>query len=53
LKPPKQQQKIERRLYADTESRSRAEGSGRLKVGSGAFDGPYSFKSRFEEGIVN
>lgn len=27
-----------------------AAGSGRLKVGSGAFDGPYSFKSRFEEG---
>ncbi len=27
-----------------------AEGSGRLKVGSGAFDGPFSFKSRFEEG---
>ncbi len=27
-----------------------AEGSGRLQVGSGAFDGPYSFKSRFEEG---
>jgi len=27
-----------------------AEGSARLKVGSGAFDGPYSFKSRFEEG---
>ena len=27
-----------------------AEGSGRLKVGSGAFEGPYSFKSRFEEG---
>ncbi len=27
-----------------------AHGSGRLKVGSGAFDGPYSFKSRFEEG---
>ena len=27
-----------------------AEGSGRLTVGSGAFDGPYSFKSRFEEG---
>ena len=27
-----------------------AEGAGRLKVGSGAFDGPYSFKSRFEEG---
>ncbi|HMF48088.1 MAG TPA: OsmC family protein [Candidatus Saccharimonadales bacterium] len=26
-----------------------AEGSGRLKVGSGAFDVPYSFKSRFEE----
>lgn len=29
---------------------SLAEGSGRLKLGSGAFDGPYSFKSRFEEG---
>ena len=29
---------------------SLAEGSGRLKVGSGAFDTPYSFKSRFEEG---
>ncbi|HSE33544.1 MAG TPA: OsmC family protein [Pyrinomonadaceae bacterium] len=27
-----------------------AEGSGRLKVQSGAFEGPYSFKSRFEEG---
>ena len=27
-----------------------AQGSGRLKLGSGAFDGPYSFKSRFEEG---
>src|SRR3989440_10486361 len=27
-----------------------AQGSGRLKVDSGAFDGPYSFKSRFEEG---
>ena len=27
-----------------------AEGGGRLRVGSGAFDGPYSFKSRFEEG---
>ena len=27
-----------------------AEGNGRLKVGSGAFDGAYSFKSRFEEG---
>ena len=26
------------------------EGSGRLTLGSGAFDGPYSFKSRFEEG---
>src|SRR5512132_4153649 len=26
------------------------EGSGRLKVDSGAFDGPYSFKSRCEEG---
>ena len=29
---------------------SLAEGQGRLKVGSGAFEGPYSFKSRFEEG---
>jgi len=27
-----------------------AEGNGRLKLGSGAFEGPYSFKSRFEEG---
>jgi osmotically inducible protein OsmC len=27
-----------------------AEGKGTLKVGSGAFEGPYSFKSRFEEG---
>jgi osmotically inducible protein OsmC len=27
-----------------------ATGSGDLKVGSGAFEGPYSFKSRFEEG---
>jgi lipoyl-dependent peroxiredoxin len=27
-----------------------AEGKGRMKVGSGAFEGPYSFKSRFEEG---
>ena len=27
-----------------------SEGSGRLKLGSGAFEGPYSFKSRFEEG---
>ena len=26
------------------------EGAGQLKVGSGAFEGPYSFKSRFEEG---
>lgn len=26
------------------------EGNGRLTLGSGAFDGPYSFKSRFEEG---
>lgn len=26
------------------------EGRGRLKLGSGAFEGPYSFKSRFEEG---
>jgi lipoyl-dependent peroxiredoxin len=26
------------------------EGKGRLRVGSGAFDGPYSFKSRIEEG---
>jgi osmotically inducible protein OsmC len=27
-----------------------AQGSGRLTVGSGAIDVPYSFKSRFEEG---
>jgi len=27
-----------------------AEGSGRLKLGSGAFEGPYSFRSRFDEG---
>jgi lipoyl-dependent peroxiredoxin len=27
-----------------------AEGSGHLAVGSGAFQGPYSFKSRFEDG---
>jgi osmotically inducible protein OsmC len=27
-----------------------AEGKGQLKMGSGAFEGPYSFKSRFEEG---
>ena len=26
-----------------------AEGRGKLKLGSGAFEGPYSFKSRFEE----
>ena len=26
-----------------------AEGAGELKLGSGAFTGPYSFKSRFEE----
>ena len=27
-----------------------AEGGGSLKLESGAFEGPYSFKSRFEEG---
>ena len=27
-----------------------AEGKGQLKVESGAFNGPYSFKSRFEDG---
>jgi osmotically inducible protein OsmC len=26
------------------------QGGGRIKLGSGAFEGPYSFKSRFEEG---
>ena len=26
------------------------DGSGRMKLGSGAYDGPYSFKSRFEDG---
>ena len=43
------------RLHANADGRSRAEGnlaegSGRLRVDSGAFDGAYSFKSRFEEG---
>lgn len=28
------------------------EGSGSLKVGSGAFEGPYNFKSRFEDGTA-
>ena len=27
-----------------------AQGAGELRLGSGAFTGPYSFKSRFEEG---
>lgn len=27
------------------------EGQGRVKLGSGAFEGPYSFVTRFEEGI--
>jgi osmotically inducible protein OsmC len=26
------------------------DGTGRIKLGSGAFDGPYSFKARFEDG---
>lgn len=26
------------------------DGAGRIKLGSGAFDGPYSFKARFEDG---
>jgi len=26
------------------------EGKGRVKLGSGAFEGPYSFRSRFEDG---
>src|ERR671934_2111071 len=26
------------------------QGKGNMKLGSGAFDGPYSFSSRFEEG---
>ena len=26
------------------------EGAGKVKLGSGAFEGPYSFRSRFEEG---
>ncbi len=29
---------------------STREGSGKVKLGSGAFEGPYSFKSRFESG---
>src|SRR5260370_16855959 len=37
--------------HAEAEWRGNlAQGSGRMKVGSGAFEGPYSFKSRFEEG---
>ena len=27
------------------------EGSGAMSLGSGAFEGPYSFQSRFEEGV--
>lgn len=27
------------------------DGKGRMKLGSGAFEGPYSFSSRFEEGL--
>lgn len=38
-----------RKAEADWKGNLR-EGEGRLKVGSGAFEGPYSFKSRFEEG---
>jgi len=42
-------------IYGNTKSRSEwkgnlIEGSGRLKVGSGAFDGPYSFKSDLKNG---
>ena len=29
---------------------SLGEGGGSVAVGSGAFEGPYSFRSRFEEG---
>ena len=29
---------------------SLSRGSGRMKLGSGAFDGPYTFASRFEDG---
>jgi len=29
---------------------SLSDGSGTMKLGSGAFEGPYSFKSRFEDG---
>ena len=28
-----------------------AEGNGRMTVGKGAYEGPYSFKSRFEDGV--
>src|SRR5260370_12895682 len=34
----------------DERNGKRADGSGRLKAGSGALEGRYSFKSRFEEG---
>jgi osmotically inducible protein OsmC len=27
------------------------EGNGNVKLGSGAYDGPYNFKSRFEDGL--
>jgi osmotically inducible protein OsmC len=27
------------------------DGTGRVKLGSGAYEGPYSFRSRFEEGV--
>jgi osmotically inducible protein OsmC len=50
-----EEQQIERRFMpirkAEAEWKGNlAEGSGKLRVGSGAFEGPYSFKSRFEEG---
>ena len=40
---------ITRTASADWEG-SLKDGKGRMKVGSGAFDGPYTFASRFENG---
>ncbi len=40
---------MERRAEAEWKGSIR-DGSGKVKLGSGAFEGPYSFKSRFESG---
>jgi osmotically inducible protein OsmC len=38
------------RIAEATWSGNLQEGSGNVKLGSGAYDGPFSFKSRFEDG---